>query len=185
MDKPGQNTAFYQNTVIFRQKKNLIMQCRKPGFNPWVGKTTWRMEWLPTPVFLPGKSHRQRKLAGDSPWCTSDTVANAGVWTDALKAIRCLSGIQTYWVPCSFTFLLTCFQKEAEKGNRCFVRLPVTHRVPARGTDPGDPPQLVPCDPPSSCPVTPRPHSEWDPVVLAPPRVLSLNSVCGKTLANG
>ena len=117
--------------------------------------------------------------------CTSDTVANAGVWTDALKAIRCLSGIQTYWVPCSFTFLLTCFQKEAEKGNRCFVRLPVTHRVPARGTDPGDPPQLVPCDPPSSCPVTPRPHSEWGPVVLAPPCVLSLNSVCGKTLANG
>ena len=25
-------------------------------------------EWLPTPVFLPGKSHRQRKLAGYSTW---------------------------------------------------------------------------------------------------------------------
>ena len=25
-------------------------------------------EWLPTPVFLPGKSHGQRSLAGYSPW---------------------------------------------------------------------------------------------------------------------
>ena len=25
-------------------------------------------EWQPTPVSLPGKSHRQRSLAGYSPW---------------------------------------------------------------------------------------------------------------------
>ena len=25
-------------------------------------------EWQPTPVFLPGKSHGQRSLAGYSPW---------------------------------------------------------------------------------------------------------------------
>ena len=25
-------------------------------------------EWQPTPVFLPGKSHRQRSLVGYSPW---------------------------------------------------------------------------------------------------------------------
>ena len=25
--------------------------------------------WKPTPVFLPGKSHGQRSLAGYSPWC--------------------------------------------------------------------------------------------------------------------
>ena len=24
--------------------------------------------WLPTPVFLPGKSHGQRSLAGYNPW---------------------------------------------------------------------------------------------------------------------
>ena len=28
----------------------------------------WRRKWQPTPVFLPGKSHRQRSLAGHSPW---------------------------------------------------------------------------------------------------------------------
>ena len=31
-------------------------------------KIPWRREWLPTPVFLPGKSHGQRSLAGYSPW---------------------------------------------------------------------------------------------------------------------
>ena len=28
----------------------------------------WRREWLPTPIFLPGKSHEQRDLVGYSPW---------------------------------------------------------------------------------------------------------------------
>ena len=29
---------------------------------------TWRRKWQPTPVFLPGKVHGQRSLAGCSPW---------------------------------------------------------------------------------------------------------------------
>ena len=37
-------------------------------FAPWVGKIPWRRAWQPTPVFLPGESHRQRSLAGYSPW---------------------------------------------------------------------------------------------------------------------
>ena len=36
-------------------------------FNPWVGKTPWRREWQPTPVFLLEKSHGQRSLVGYSP----------------------------------------------------------------------------------------------------------------------
>ena len=28
----------------------------------------WRRKWQPTPVFLPGKSHGQRSLAGYHPW---------------------------------------------------------------------------------------------------------------------
>ena len=36
-------------------------------FDPWVGKIPWRRAWLPTPVFLPGESHRQRGLADYSP----------------------------------------------------------------------------------------------------------------------
>ena len=40
------------------------LQCGRPRFNPWVRKIPWRSDWLPTPVFLPGESHRQRSLAG-------------------------------------------------------------------------------------------------------------------------
>ena len=45
------------------------LQCRRPGFNPWVRKIPWRRKWQPTPVFLPGKSSGQRSLVGYSPWC--------------------------------------------------------------------------------------------------------------------
>ena len=31
------------------------LQCRKPGFHPWVGKIPWKREWIPIPVFWPGK----------------------------------------------------------------------------------------------------------------------------------
>ena len=43
-------------------------QCRRCGFNPRVGKTTWRRKWQPTPIVLSGKSHGQRNLPGYSPW---------------------------------------------------------------------------------------------------------------------
>ena len=29
---------------------------------------SWRRKWQPTPVFLPGKSHRWRRLVSCSPW---------------------------------------------------------------------------------------------------------------------
>ena len=38
------------------------------GFIPWVRKNPWRRALQPIPVFLPGESHGQRKLAGYSPW---------------------------------------------------------------------------------------------------------------------
>ena len=41
-------------------------QCRRGGFDPWIGKIPLRRKWQPTPVFLPGKSHGQRSLAGYS-----------------------------------------------------------------------------------------------------------------------
>ena len=35
----------------------------------------WRRKWQPTPVFLPGESHGQRRLEGFSPW-----VAKSQTW---------------------------------------------------------------------------------------------------------
>ena len=42
--------------------KESACQCRRRTFNPW------RRKWQLTPVFLPGKSHGQRSLAGYSSW---------------------------------------------------------------------------------------------------------------------
>ena len=44
--------------------KESACQCRRHKFDPWVRKIPWRRKWQPTPVFLPGKSHRQRSLVG-------------------------------------------------------------------------------------------------------------------------
>ena len=39
---------------------------RDMGSDSWVGMIPWRRKWQPTPVFLPGKSHGQRSMAGYS-----------------------------------------------------------------------------------------------------------------------
>ena len=33
------------------------LQCRRPEFDPWIGKIPWRRERLPTPLFWPGEFH--------------------------------------------------------------------------------------------------------------------------------
>ena len=46
-------------------------QCRRCRFDPSVWrrrKIPWRRKWQPDAVFLPGKSHGQRSLAGSSSW---------------------------------------------------------------------------------------------------------------------
>ena len=48
--------------------KESARQWRRHRFNPWVRKILWRRNWQPTPVFLPGKSHGQRRLVNYSPW---------------------------------------------------------------------------------------------------------------------
>ena len=45
-----------------------LRRYKRCSFDPWVGKIPWRRKWQPTPVFLVGKSHGQRSLAGYSPW---------------------------------------------------------------------------------------------------------------------
>ena len=62
--------------------KKPTCQCRRPkrhGFNLWVRKIPWRRKWQCTPVFLPGKFHGQRSLAGCGPWGRkeSDTTEHA------------------------------------------------------------------------------------------------------------
>ena len=37
-----------------------LLQTRRPGFDPCVGKILWRRECLPIPMLLPGDYHGQR-----------------------------------------------------------------------------------------------------------------------------
>ena len=64
----------------------ICLQCRRPRFDPWVGKIPWRRERQPTPVFLRGESHGQRR--GYSPQCrkaldTTERLTLSGEETEA------------------------------------------------------------------------------------------------------
>ena len=61
-------TSSFRASLVVQQWR-VCLQCRRCRFNPWVRKIPWRRKWLPNPVFLPGKSHGQRSLAGYRPWC--------------------------------------------------------------------------------------------------------------------
>ena len=79
------NMVYIHNVKLLRIKKNEVMPfaslvaqrikhflyCRRPGFDPCVGKVHWRREWLSTPVLLPGEFHRQRNLEDYCPWMGS------------------------------------------------------------------------------------------------------------------
>ena len=55
------------------------------GVDPCVRKIPYRRKWQSTPVYLPGKSHGQRILAGYSPWGPkeSDMTEHAHTTTHA------------------------------------------------------------------------------------------------------
>ena len=46
----------------------------------------WRRNWQPTPVFLPGKVHGQRSLAGLSPW--DYMHEGGGRWVGSNKVVE-------------------------------------------------------------------------------------------------
>ena len=75
----GADTSRNQNQVfehlVCPQRASLVAQSVKNL--PAMQKTRvqslgledpWRRKWLPTTVFLPGKSHGERSLGGYSPW---------------------------------------------------------------------------------------------------------------------
>ena len=56
---PGEGTGYpfqYSWTSLMAQMAQGLPQCRRPWFDPYVGKTPRRRAWQPTPVSLPGES---------------------------------------------------------------------------------------------------------------------------------
>jgi len=63
------STAKYTNSQTkLAEWSRIHLPSRRHGFDLWVRRIPWRRKWQPSPVFLPGKSHGQRSLAGYSPW---------------------------------------------------------------------------------------------------------------------
>ena len=72
-DFPGKNTGmschFFPRGIFPNQVLNPhLLPCRQ---------IPWRRKWQPTPVFLPGRSHGQRSLPGNSPWVHGGTKESA------------------------------------------------------------------------------------------------------------
>ena len=78
------------------RRKGPARQCRRrkrPRFTAWFGKILWRRKCQPTPVFLLGKFHGQRSLAGYSPRARkeSDTAEHADKYGDSFSHVWLLS----------------------------------------------------------------------------------------------
>ena len=56
-------TKSFPNGAVGKESACKGRRCKRRGFDPWVGKIPWRRQWHPTPVFLPGESHGQRRAA--------------------------------------------------------------------------------------------------------------------------
>ena len=74
----------YVNLQVALVVKNL---CSIPG---WVRKIPQRRKWQPTPVFLPGESHRQTRLAGYSPQGHKESNKTEGTQHAACMHITCI-----------------------------------------------------------------------------------------------
>ena len=68
-------------------------RCRICGFNLWVRKIPWRRKWQPALVFLPGKFHGQRSLAG------SNGISKIQTWSRDWAHIHTTLGkLIYYWI---------------------------------------------------------------------------------------
>ena len=105
----GSHLSLKTYLLIRLSGKESACQCRRCGFNPWVRKIVWRREWQPILVFLPGKSHRQRSLAGYSPWDSKESDMIERLNNNNKSPF--LSPLPHTVPRCSHTELLTCMPR--------------------------------------------------------------------------
>ena len=107
--------------------KELACQLRTHRFDPGSGKIPWRRKWQPTLVFLPGKSHRHRSLAGYShktghktghdwgtkspPTCQGQTFSPFCLFRPRGNHFQCSSFlyVDPYFHPVPFSFFFFFF----------------------------------------------------------------------------
>ena len=72
--KIGQN--MHRGKTRWRHYGKIAIHKSRRAWNKLTLLTLWRRQWHPTPVLLPGKSHRQRSLVGCSTWGRKESDTN-------------------------------------------------------------------------------------------------------------
>ena len=85
------------------------------GLIPRLGRSPWWRKWQPTPVFLPGKSHGQRSLAGYSLWSPKRVGHDL-----AAKQQRAPSAVVALLLPAK-SLPLTCYCCQSPGGVSCML----------------------------------------------------------------
>ena len=105
-------------SLVSQTVKSVCLQCRKPGFLPWVGKIPWGRKWQPTPELLPGKSHGQRiNLPG--PGIESASPAMAGRFPRTVPRGKSSSDL----LKCIFLYITSILYSEMYDYTFCFFCL--------------------------------------------------------------
>ena len=77
----------------------ICLECRRPGFDPWIERIPWRRAWQPIPVLLPGEFHGQRSLMGYSRWGRTEPYTTEWLTHELITAGGSLSTNGAYPFP--------------------------------------------------------------------------------------
>ena len=64
------------------------------GFNPWVGKISWRRQWQPNPVLLPEHFHGRRSLVDCCPWGCKEANTTEQLHFYFLSQTKCFTSLK-------------------------------------------------------------------------------------------
>ena len=87
---PVKNYLTWASLIAQLVKNPPAMQ--ETPFDSWVGKISWRRAWQPTPGFLLGEFHGQRRLEGCNP--SGHKESDLTEWLSTAHNLTCL------WISC-------------------------------------------------------------------------------------
>ena len=100
--RPAFKTIFYNVWGLpwWLWRYSVCLQCRRPGFDPWVRKILWRKKWQPTAVLLSGKFHGWRSLVGYSPWGRKESDMTEWLQFHHLSNLQIKTLLTLWGFPC-------------------------------------------------------------------------------------
>ena len=100
---PGEGIGYHSSILglpLWLSWQRILLQCESPGFDPWVGKISWRKERLPpTPVFWPGEFHGLYSLWSGKESDTTEWLSLSAPWKKSYDKPRQCIKKQTHHLP--------------------------------------------------------------------------------------